>query len=49
MIWCNIYKQRKAREKELSKGLMAVAWHSTRVWDWSMTEDKKKVGSINTF
>ena len=35
-------KQRKAYQKDLDKGLMLVAWHSTRGSDWYLSKEKKK-------
>ena len=42
MDWCNRYKQRKARKKEIRKELMPVACHPTECWDWCMSDDDKK-------
>ena len=42
MICCNIFKQCKAFKKDAGKELMPSAWHSTRWWDWYMTDDEQK-------
>ena len=36
------FEKRKELKKELSEELMLVAWHSSRWWDWCMSEEKKK-------
>ena len=40
--WYDGYKKRKAQKASIKKELMPIAWHPSRYWDWSMSEDEKK-------
>ena len=40
--WHIKFEKRKTLEKELNEELMSVAWHSSRWWDWCVSEDEKK-------
>ena len=40
--WYEGYKKRKAQKSKIKKELMPIACHSTRYWDWCMTEDEKR-------
>ena len=40
--WYEGYKKRKAEKSKIKEELMPIAWHSSRYWDWFMTEDEKK-------
>ena len=40
--WYHGYKQYKVQKAEIKEGLMPIAWHSTRIQDWCMTEDRRK-------
>ena len=40
--WHIKFEKRKALKKELNEGLMPVAWHQIRWWDWCMSENEKK-------
>ena len=42
MVQRNKYEQRKSYNKDIIKGLMSGAWHSTRWEDWCMPEEEKK-------
>ena len=41
-VWHIKFEKRKTLEKELNEELMSVAWHSSRCWDWCVSEDEKK-------
>lgn len=38
----NKYNQCKVYKKEIYKGLMSIAWHPLKWWDWCTSDDKKK-------
>ena len=40
--WCDGYKKRKAQKAKIKKGLLRIAWHPSRWWDWCMSEDEKR-------
>ena len=40
--WYDGYKKRNAQKASIKKELMPIAWHPSRYWDWSMSEDEKK-------
>ena len=40
--WYEGYKKRKAQKSKIKKEFMPIACHSTRYWDWCMTEDEKR-------
>ena len=40
--WYEGYKKRKAQKTLIKKGLMPIAWHQSRWWDWCMSEDEKQ-------
>ena len=42
MAWCNRFKQHKACKNVIRKELMPVAWHPTKWWNWSISENEKK-------
>ena len=42
LSWYNKFEKSKALKKYVSKELMAVAWHVTRWWNWSLSEDEQK-------
>ena len=42
MDWHNKLKQSKAFKKDISKELMPIAWHPTRLWHRYMPADEKK-------
>ena len=31
----------KAQKASIKEGLLPIAWHPSRWWDWCMTEDEK--------
>ena len=39
--WYEGYKKRQAQKASIKKGLMPIAWHPLRYWDWCMSEDEK--------
>ena len=41
--WCNRYKQCKTYKKDISKELMALAWHPTKWRDYCMTKGLNKI------
>ena len=42
MAWRNKFKQRQAFKKKISKELILLAWHPTRLWDWCLPDNEKK-------
>ena len=40
--WHDGYQKRKAQKVQIKEELLPVAWHSSRYWDWCMSEDEKK-------
>ena len=36
------HQKRRAQKAQIKKGLMLIAWHPSRWWDWCVPEDKKK-------
>ena len=36
LAWCNKFEQCKALKKDISKELIAVAWHATGSWNWCL-------------
>ena len=40
--WYKGYKKRKAQKAQIQKELIPIAWHSSRWWNWCMSEDEKK-------
>ena len=47
--WHIKFEKRKTLEKELNEELMSVAWHSSRWWDWCVSEDEKKRNRSNFY
>ena len=39
--WYEGYQKRKAQKTSRKEGLMPIAWHPSRYWDWCMSEDEK--------
>ena len=42
IAWHKRLKQLKVLKKDIRKELMTEAWHSTRGWDWCMSEEANK-------
>ena len=42
LVWRNKFEKRKAVKEKINKELMPVVWHSTRWWDWCISEDMRK-------
>ena len=43
LIRCyNGSEKRKVQKAQIKQGLMLIAWHSSRWWDWCVPEDEKK-------
>ena len=40
--WYSGYKKQKAQKVSIKEELLPVAWHSSRYWDWWMSEDEKQ-------
>ena len=40
--WYDGYQKRKAQKAKIKGGLMPIAWHPLRWWDWCVPEDEKK-------
>ena len=40
--WYKGYQKRKAQRASIKEGLLLIAWHLSRYWDWCMSEDEKK-------
>ena len=40
--WFEGHLKRKAQKISIKKGLMPIAWHPSRYWDWCTSEDEKK-------
>ena len=40
--WYHDYQKRKAQKSEIKDGLLPIAWHPSRYWDWCMSEDEKR-------
>ena len=40
--WYEGYKKRKVQKASIKEGLMPIAWHLSRNWDWCMSEEEKK-------
>ena len=38
----NIYQKRKTQEVSIKEGLLPIAWHPSRYWDWCVSEDEKQ-------
>ena len=38
----NIYQKRKTQEVSIKEGLLHIAWHPSRYWDWCVSEDEKQ-------
>ena len=38
--WYDDYKKLKAQKASIKEELSRIAWHSSRYWDWCMTEDE---------
>ena len=34
--WYEDHKKRKAQKASIKEGLMPIAWHPSRYWDWCM-------------
>ena len=34
-------KRRKAQKTSIKKGLLPIAWHPSRWWNWCMSEDER--------
>ena len=37
-----VIKKEKAQKAQIKEELMPIAWHSSRYWDWHMSEDEKR-------
>ena len=40
--WYKGYEQRKAQKAKIKEGLMPVAWHPDRWWNWCVPKHEKK-------
>ena len=40
--WYHDYQKRKAQKASIKEKLLPIAWHSSRWWDWCVSEDEKK-------
>ena len=40
--WYGGYQKRKAHKTSIKEELMPIAWHPSRWWDWSVSEDEKQ-------
>ena len=40
--WYDADKKQKAEKAKINEELLPIAWHSSRHWDWCMSEDEKK-------
>ena len=40
--WYDGYKKRKAQKVSIKKGLLPIAWHPSRWWNWCVPEDEEK-------
>ena len=40
--WPNAYQKRKAQKASIKEGLLPIAWHPSRWWDWCTSEGEKK-------
>ena len=38
----NDYKKRRILKASIKEGLLPVAWHPSRYWDWCVSEDEKR-------
>ena len=45
--WYDSYRARKAQKASIKEGLLPIAWHPSRYWDWCMSEDEKKKKTKN--
>ena len=36
------YKARKAQKASIKEGLLPIAWHPSRYWNWCVPEDERK-------
>ena len=36
------YKARKAKKASIKEGLLPIAWHPSRHWNWCVPEDERK-------
>ena len=36
------YQKRRVQKASIKEGLMPIAWHPSRWWDWCVHEDEKK-------
>ena len=44
--WYNEYKKQKTQKALIKEEFKPIAWHSSRYWDWCMSEDEKGDRSI---
>ena len=42
ITWNHHYKKRKAKKAEMKPELMVISWHTTRMQDWCMRENKRE-------
>ena len=40
--WYEGYQKRRAQKAQIEKELMSITWHTSRYWDWCMSEDEKQ-------
>ena len=40
--WYNGYKERKSQKSSIKEELMPIAWHSSRYWNWCISEAEKR-------
>ena len=36
------YQKRKTQKASVKEGLLPIAWHPSKHWDWCVPEDEKK-------
>ena len=39
--WYDGYQKRKVHKISIKEELLPIAWHTSRYWDWCMSEDEK--------
>ena len=37
-----VYKKRKEKKGEIKEGLLPIAWHPSKWWDWCVPEDERE-------
>ena len=37
-----VIKKQNAQKASIKEGLLPIAWHPSRYWDWCLSEDEKQ-------